>query len=417
MDIVRPELAVARKRKRLIIGIIVAVATGGVTLGIATLKPASPEVERSAVVIDTVKRGEMLRQVRGTGTLVPESIRQIAAATEGRVEKIIVRPGTVVKADTVLLELSNPEVEQGSRDAELQLQAAQADLARRQVELQSELLNQKAEAARVRADFTEAKLRADVDRDLANNGLTSGLTVKLSSSRAEELKIRNEIEEQRLVMAARAGDAQLAAQRARVDQLRALYDLRKSQFNSLHVRAGIDGVLQAMAVEIGQRVANGANLARVAEPQRLKAQLRIPETQMRDVAIGQTVSIDTRNGLVNGKVARIDPASQEGSVTVDVQIDGPLPKGARPDLTVDGTIELERLVNVLYVGHPVQAADGATIGLFKLSQDGSEAVRTIVGVGRTSVNFVEIRSGLSEGDQVILSDMSAWDSAREVRIK
>jgi HlyD family secretion protein len=417
MDIVRPELAVARKRKRLITTILIAVAIAGVTLGIARLKPAAPEVERSAVVIDIVKRGSMLRQVRGTGTLVPENVRWIAAQTEGRVDRILVRPGTEVKADSVILEMNNPEVEQGARDAELQLQAAEADLARRRVELQSELLNQRAEAAKVRADYTEAKLRADVDADLARNGLAPALTLKLSSSRAAELQARNEIEEQRLMMAARAGDSQLAAQRARVDQLRALRDLRQNQHASLQVRAGIDGVLQLLPVEVGQRVASGANLARVAQPMPLKAQLRIPETQMRDVAIGQSVSIDTRNGVVEGRVVRMDPSSQEGSVTVDVTLPGPLPKGARPDLTVDGTIELERLTNVLYVGHPVQASDGASIGLFKLSPDGSEATRVTVVIGRTSVNFVEIRSGLSEGDQVILSDMSAWDSAKRVRIK
>jgi HlyD family secretion protein len=417
MDILRPELAVARKRRRVIISILVVVALAGVTFGVTRLKPAAPEVERAAIVIDTVKRGEMLRQVRGTGTLVPENIRLIAATTDGRVDRVLVHPGTTVKADTIIAELANPEVEQGARDAELQLQAAAADLTRRQVELQSELLNQKAEAAKVKADYTEAKLRADVDADLARNGLTSALTLRVSSSRAEELQARTEIEQQRLAMAGRSGDAQLSSMRARVDQLRALRDLRQSQLSSLHVRAGIDGVLQQLTLEAGQRVAAGTTIARVAQPLPLKAQLRIPETQMRDVAIGQTVSIDTRNGIVEGRVARMDPASQEGSVTVDVTIPGPLPKGARPDLTVDGTIELERLTDVLYVGHPVQAGDGATIGLFKLSPDGSEATRTTVVIGRTSVNYVEIRSGLAAGDQVILSDMSALDNARRVRIK
>ncbi len=291
-----------------------------------------------------------------------------------------------------------------------------ADLARREVELQSEILSQRAEAAKVSADFTEARLRADVDRDLAKSGLTSALSVKLSSSRAEEMKTWNGIELQRLTMARRSGDAQLAAQRARIDQLRALDDLRRSQLASLRVRAGIDGVLQAIAVEAGQRVASGTNLARVAQPSPLEAQLRIPETLMRDVEVGQTVSIDTRTGIVGGRVARIDPASREGNVTVEVTLPGPLPKGARPDLTVDGTIELERLTNVCYVGRPVQATDSATITLFKLTADGTEATRTTVVIGRTSVNYVEIRSGLAAGDQVILSDTSAWDAAR-IRIK
>jgi len=417
MDIQRPELATARRRKRLIGFGIVAAVVLAVTLGIASLKPAAPVVERSGIWIDTVKRGPMLRQVRGTGTLVPENVRWIAAVTDGRVERVLVHPGATVTRDTVILELSNAEAQQAARDAELQLKAAMADLSQRQAQLQSDMLNQRAEAARVRADFTEAQLKAEVDQDLSNAGLTSKLTLKLSRSRAEELKTRNDIEGERLRVAARAGDAQLAAQRARVDQLRALYELRANQVGSLQVRGGIDGVLQLVAVEVGQRVTPGATLARVAQPEPLKAELRIPETQMRDVVIGQTVSIDTRNGIVAGRVARIDPASKEGSVAVDVTIDGALPKGARPDLTVDGTIELERLDDVLYVGRPVQANEGESIGLFKLSPDEKEATRTTVGVGRASVNAIEIRSGLAAGDKVILSDMSAWDKARRIRIQ
>jgi len=417
MDIHRPELAVAKRRKQMIGAGIAAAAALVLTLGIASLKPAAPVVERSSVWIDTVKRGPMLRQVRGTGTLVPENIRWIAAVTDGRVDRVVVHPGATVTRDTVILELSNPEVQQSARDAELQLKAAMADLAQREAQLQSDLLNQRAEAARVRADFTEAQLRAAVDQDLANNGLTSNLTLKLSKSRADELKTRNDIEGERLRVAERAGSAQLAAQRARVDQLRALYDLRASQLSSLQVRSGIDGVLQQVAVEVGQRVTPGATLARVAQPEPLKAQLRIPETQMRDVAIGQTVSIDTRNGIVSGRVSRIDPASREGSVAVDVSLAGVMPRGARPDLTVDGTIELERLDDVLYVGRPVQANEGENIGLFKLSAGEKEATRTTVAVGRASVNAIEIRSGLAAGDKVILSDMSAWDKVRRIRIQ
>ncbi len=417
MDIHRPELNVARRRRNVIGLALAATVIALVTLGIASLRPAAPVADRSSLWLDTVKRGSMLRQVRGTGTLVPENTRWIAAVTEGRIDKIVVHPGTAVTRDTVILELSNPEVEQSARDAELQLKAALADLAQREAQLQSDLLNQRAEAARVKADFTEAQLRAAVDQDLAKAGLTSGLTLKLSTSRAEELKTRHDIESERLRVAGRAADAQLAAQRARVDQLRALYELRASQLASLQVRGGIDGVLQQVAVEVGQRVSPGATLARVAEPESLKAQLRIPETQMRDVVIGQAVSVDTRNGIVGGRVARIDPASREGSVTVDVTLDGPLPKGARPDLTVDGTIELERLDDVLYVGRPVQANEGESLGVFKLSADEKEATRTTVAVGRTSVNAIEIRSGLAAGDKVILSDMSAWDKVRRIRIQ
>lgn len=417
MDIARPELAAARKRKRLIVSGIGAVIIAAVTLGIASLKPAAPVVDRSAVWIDSVKRGSMVREVRGSGTLVPENTRWIAAVTEARVERVVVHPGTSVEPDTIILELTNAEVEQGARDAELQLRAAVADLERRKAEVETEFLNQRAEAAKVKADFTEARLRAEVDRDLSRNGLTSSLTLRLSESRAEELKTRNAIEDERLTVATRSGDAQISAQRARVDQLRALYELRDSQRTSLHVRAGIAGVLQQVPVEAGQRVAAGATLARIAQPEPLKAQLRIPETQMRDVAIGQSVSVDTRNGIALGRITRIDPASQEGSVMVDVSLPGPLPKGARPDLTVDGTIELERLTDVLYVGRPVQANQGETIGLFRVSPDGSEATRTTVAVGRTSVNAIEIRSGLAVGDKVILSDMSNWDKAHRIRIQ
>jgi len=417
MDIQRPELLVEKRRKRNLLFGAGAIGLAAVTLGLASLKPAAPVVERSAVWIDTVKRGPMLRQVRGTGTLVPENTRWIAAVTDGRVDNVLVHPGTTVSHDTVIVQLSNPEVAQAARDAELQLRAALADLAQREAQLQSELLNQRAEAARVRADFTEAQMRAAVDQDLASAGLTSNLTLKLSKSRAEELKTRNDIETERLRMAGKAGEAQLAAQRARVDQLRALHDLRAGQFESLRVRSGIDGVLQQVAVEVGQRVAPGATIARVAQPEPLKAQLRIPETQMRDVAIGQKVAIDTRNGIVDGRVARIDPAAREGSVVVDVALGGALPKGARPDLTVDGTIELERLDDVLYVGRPVQASEGESIGLFRLSRDEKEATRTTVAVGRASVSAIEIRSGLAAGDKVILSDMSAWDKARRISIQ
>lgn len=417
MDIVRPDFVAARRRRQMIGVAILAVLAGAVTLGIASLKPAAPVVDRSSIWIDTVKRGPMLRQVRGSGTLVPENIRWIAALTDGRVDRVVVHPGASVTRDTVILELSNPEVQQAARDAELQLRAATADLAQREAQLQSDILNQRAEAARVRADFTEAELRAEVDQDLANAGLTSKLTLKLSKSRADELKTRNDIEGERLRVAERAGNAQLAAQRARVDQLRALFDLRSNQLASLQVKSGIDGVLQQVAVEVGQRVAPGATLARVAQPEPLKAELRIPETQMRDVVIGEAVSIDTRNGIVDGRVVRIDPASHEGSVVVDVSLPTTLPKGARPDLTVDGTIELERLDDVLYVGRPVQANESENISLFRLSADEKEATRTTVAVGRASVNAIEIRSGLAAGDKVILSDMSAWDKARRIRIQ
>lgn len=400
--------------------ILIAVATTLVavaTFGVSRLKPAAPEVDQSGLFIDTVHRGSMVRQVRGTGTLVPENVRWIPAATEARVEKILVQPGTAVTSTTAILELSNPEVEQAARDAELQLGSAEAELRKREIELESAILAQSAVAADIDGRLSEARAQAAVDDELARNGLTSALTRNLSKSRAEQLETRSTIEKQRLAIARKAAEAEMVMQRSRVDQLRALHDLRESHKTALLVRAGIDGVLQQMPVEVGQRVTAGANLARVAQPEPLKAELRVAETQARDVAVGQLVTIDTRNGTVEGRVTRVDPAVQNGTIGVDVGFHGPLPRGARPDLTVDGVIELERLDNVLYCGRPVQGSDGATIGLFKLTPDGSEAVQTSVSIGRTSVSSVEIRSGLREGDRVILSDMSQWSDHQRIRLK
>lgn len=417
MDIHRPELGNARRRKRLIIAIVVAVVVAAATFGVSRLPQASPEVEGSGLFIDTVKRGAMVRQVRGTGILVPEQVRWIPAATEARVERILVRPGVTVTADTVILELSNPEVEQAARDAELQLGSAVAELRKREIELESAVLAQHAVSAGIDAQLSEARAQAEVDAELAKSGLTSALTSKLSRSRAEQLETRSGIEHKRLDIARKAAQADMQMQRARVDQVRALHQLRQQHRGAMQVRAGIDGVLQQVPLEVGQRVAAGTNLARVAQPEPLKAELRVAETQARDVAPGQVVEVDTRNGIVRGRVTRVDPAVQNGTIGVDVAFEGPLPKGARPDLTVDGVIELERLDDVLYTGRPVQGSDGATIGLFRLTPDGKEAVQTPVTIGRTSVSSVEIRSGLKEGDRVILSDMSAVSEHPRIRLK
>lgn len=417
MDVHRPDLANARRRKRLIIAVAATVFVAAGTYGVSRMKPAAPEVDQSGLFIDTVHRGDMVRQVRGTGTLVPENVRWIPAATEARVEKILVRPGTAVIATTAILELSNPEVEQAARDAELQLGSAVAELRKREIELQSSILAQSAVSADIDGRLSEARAQAAVDDELARNGLTSALTRNLSKSRAEQLETRSAIEKQRLAIARKAAEADMVMQRSRVDQLRALHDLRQQHKTALLVRAGIDGVLQQMPVEVGQRVSAGANLARVAQPEPLKAELRVAETQARDVAVGQLVTIDTRNGTVQGRVTRVDPAVQNGTIGVDVGFNGPLPRGARPDLTVDGVIELERLTNVLYCGRPVQGSDNATIGLFKLNASGDEATQTSVSIGRTSVSSVEIRSGLKEGDRVILSDMSQWSDHQKIRLK
>ena len=409
-------MAANKRKRRIWIGAGAVVLVALVTFGLSRLEPAAPSIEKGTVWMDTVKRGPMLRQVRGSGTLVPEEIRWIPAMTEGRVERRVVLPGTAVKPDTVLLELSNPELEVAAADAASELKAAEAEQTNLKVQLESALLTQRAAAAGVQSDYRQASMQADADDELAKNGLVADITQKLSRMRAEELKGRSEIEESRLEMSARAAEAQLSVQQARVDRFRAAYRLRQDQLNALKVRAGVEGVLQLIPVEVGQRVSPGANLARVAEPGRLKAEVRIAETQARDIQIGQVASIDTRNGIIPGKVSRIDPSVQNGTVTVDVALEGALPRGARPDLTVDGTIELERLTDVLFVGRPAFGGEQSTVGLFRLEAGGSAATRVQVKMGRSSVNSVEILEGLKEGDQVILSDMSAWDAFDRVRL-
>lgn len=415
MDIIREGVAEKKKRNRLIAGAGAIALVALVTIGVAQLEPAAPTVERATIWIDEVKRGPMLRQVRGTGSLVPEEIRWIAAATEGRVEKIHVRPGTQVTADTVILELSDPQETQAMQDAEWQLRAAEADFLSLRAQLESQRLADEAAAARLEAEYSQAKLRAETDSELARQGLLSSINLKLSQSAAAELEKRWKLEQQRLRSNHSMIESRLAAQRAAVEQRRALYALRRGSVDSLQVRAGIDGVLQQTAVEIGQRVTPGTNLARVVEPTRLKAELRIAETQARDIQIGQNASIDTRNGVVPGVVSRIDPGVTDGTVTVDVRLEGALPRGARPDLTVDGTIELERLANVIYVGRPVHARELSAGSIFRLDGEG-HALRVPVQFGRSSVNAIEIVKGLEPGDQVILSDMSSWDEVDRVKL-
>ena len=407
-------MAGRRRLRRVLVGVVVAVAVLLITAALRRLEPAPPSVERATVWVDVVKRGAMLRQVRGSGTLVPEAIRWIPATTEGRVERILALPGTIVKSDTVILELSNPELELSMRDAESELKAAEAETTNLRIQLESQFLTQKATAASVRAEYQQAKLQAEADAELNRSGLVADLTLKLSTSRAEELASRSEIEGKRLEIGSEAVKAQMAAQEARVDRFRALNRLRRNQVDSLRVRAGNAGVLQIVPVEVGQRVTPGTNLARVAEPGRLKAEIRIAETQARDIQIGQEASIDTRNGIAAGRVSRIDPSVQNGTVTVDIALQGDLPKGARPDLSVDGTIELERLGDVLYVGRPAFGQEQGTVGLFRLRDEGKSAVRVQVKLGRSSVNTV--LEGLEEGDQVILSDMSSWDAFDRVRL-
>ena len=416
MDIPRPDVA-ARKRKRRIITIS-AITLGVIltTIGLSRLKPAVPSVDRSTVWIDTVKRGPMVRQVRGLGTLVPEDIRWIAVNTEGRVEKIIIWPGTHVEPDSVILELSSPELEQAAHDAELQATAAEAELTTLRATLQRELLEQEATTAKAKSDYQQAKMERETNDQLAKNGLIAELQYKTSKVKEAELANRNEIEQKRLNFAHDSIDPQLASKQAAVDQAKQLAKLKADQVEALHVRAGMSGVLQQLPVQIGQRVKVGDNLARVADPTKLKAQVKIAETQAKDIQIDQKAVIDTRNGVVDGHVIRVDPAVEQGTVTVDVAIDGELPKGARPDLTVDGTIELERLNDVIYVGRPAFGQENNTVGVFKLVAGSNEAVRTPVKLGKSSVNTIEIVNGLQPGDQVILSDTSAWDSRERIRL-
>ena len=416
MDIPRPNVAAKKRKRRLLITAGVVVGLILTTFVLSRLKPAVPSVDRSTVWVDTVKRGPMVRQVRGLGTLVPEEIRWIPAHTEGRVEKIIVRPGTHVEPDTVILELTSPELEQLGQDAELQAKAAEGELTTLRATLQRELLDQESTAARVHSEYEQAKMERQTNDQLAKNGLIAELTYKTSKVKEAELANRDEIEQKRLAFARDSIEPQIASKQAAVDQAKQLAQLKANQVQALHVRAGLSGVLQQLPVEIGQRVLPGANLARVADPTKLKAQIKIAETQAKDIQIDQSAVIDTRNGTVNGHVVRVDPAVEQGTVTVDVAIDGELPKGARPDLSVDGTIELERLDNVVYVGRPAFGQENNTVGIFKITGGSSEAIRTPVKLGKSSVNTIEIVNGLQPGDQVILSDTSAWDAHERIRL-
>ena len=417
MDIQRPSNARAKKIRRIVYGTVALLMIAGVSYGLSRLRPAAPTVDRATIWPDEVKRGPMLREVRGLGTLVPEDIRWIAAQTDCRVDKWVLRPGAVVKPSSIIMELSDPILQQTALDAEYLLKGAEADYANLKVQVNSELMNQKAAEAAVRSDYEQSKIQHEVDDKLFKEGIASEVTKDLSKVKMDQLAIRVQLESERTKIATDSAQARLAAQQAKVEQFKALYALKKSQLDALHVRAGIDGVLQLVPVEVGQHVTPGTNLARVADPKKLKAEIKIAETQAKDVAIGQKATIDTRNGVVNGHVSRIDPSVVNGTVTVDVAITDPLPLGARPDLSVDGTVELENLKDVLYVGRPVHGQADSTIGIFKLVDDGNEAVRVNVKLGRSSVNTIEVVQGLKVGDKVILSDMSAWENFDRIRLK
>lgn len=416
MDIPRQGVARKKKLRRYLYLFLVALAIPLITFGLSKLKPAPPSVDRGTVVIDAVKRGPLNRNVNGLGTLVPEDIRWIAAVTSGRVEKRLAQQGAKVTPDTVLLELSNPELDQSLVEAESQLNSAQAEYQNKKVELEAQLLNQQAAAATVEADFKQAKLTAEANEQLVKEGLVSDLILKQSRGKFAELTTRLELEKKRLAINTEAVKTQLAVSQAKLDQIAALAALRRQQRDQLRVKAGMHGVLQQMVVEVGQQVAPGANLCRVADMTKLKAQIRIAETQLKDMAIGQVATIDTRNGVVPGHVIRIDPAAENGTVTVDVSLEGELPPGTRADMGVDGRIELERLVDVLYVQRPAFGQEKSTITLFKLEPDEKTAVRTQVTLGRHSVTHIEIVEGLKAGEKVILSDTSQWDNVDRIRL-
>jgi HlyD family secretion protein len=416
MDIPRPENKRRKQIRRVVIGGGIVVLLGGVTLGLSRLEPAAPSVTRASVWVDTVREGEMLRQVRGPGTLVPREIRWVAAQTDGRVERILVRPGAVVEPDTILVELSNPDLMQQTEEARYALEAAEAEFTETELRLRSQQLDQRASQAVARAEYESARLQAEAEKILAAEGIVSTLQHRRSELLAEQLHIRLEIETDRFEQFSSSMQAQIASQRARLEQVRNQLQRRQEQVASLQVRAGIGGVLQQVPVEEGQRVTLGANIARVARPDELQAELRIAETQARDVQIGQRVAVDTRNGIVEGRVVRVDPAVQAGTVQVDVELTGELPRGARPDLSVDGTIELERLEHVVFTGRPAYGQPNSTVGLFRLTEGGRGAVRVPVELGRSSVNAIEIVQGLQPGDQVILSDTSSWDNYDRIRL-
>ena len=419
MDIARPEFKTQKRRRQLFILAAVILGVAAVSVGVSRLKPAAPTVERGTVWTDTVKRGPMLRQVRGLGTLVPtqEAVRQIPVETEATVVRILMLPGSQIKADTILVQMTNPQTEQAAVDAQLQLKAAESEYQSLRVKLESDLMNQKAGAATVHADDAQAQRQADTDKALYELGVISGLAYKSSKGKADEFTTRNDLETQRLAANQRAIESQMAQEQAKVDEMRTLAQLKQKELDALKVRAGIDGVLVDLPLQVGQHVLPGTMLAKVVEPEHLMATLKVAETQARDVQIGELASIDTHNGLIAGTVMRVDPGVQNGTVTVDVKLTGELPKGARPDLSVDGTIDLERMDNVLYVGRPAFGQENSTVSLFKLSPDGQGALRVPVKVGRASVNSIQIIEGLREGDAVILSDMSRWDNTDRVRIE
>lgn len=427
MDIQRKNVGRKKAIRWTIVGVLLLAVVGGVGYGVTRLKPAAPGVEMSALWPDAVKRGPMVREVRGLGTLVPEDTMLITANTDARIERILIKPGTPVRADSLVMVMTSPELETALLDAQYLVKAAQADYENLRITLEKALLDMQSQAAQTKGDMDNAKLQADRDQTLAKDGLVSEIDAKISTTKAQQLAEQYQLQQKRLEINSKADEAQLAAAKVKVDQLQAQYALKKSQVDQLKVRAGFDGMLEALPapltqVEEGQKVLAGTPLGKVAQPSHLKAELKIAETQVKDITIGQPASIDTRlagggsNGLIEGRVSRIDPSILNGTVTVDVALKGQLPQGARPDLSVDGTIQLEKLDHVVFVGRPVFGQENSTVQLFKIEPDGKYANKVKVAFGRSSVNTIEIKSGLNVGDRVILSDMSNYDQYDRIKL-
>ena len=417
MDIQRPFAARRRKIRHTLYLLSVIVSIAAVSAGLSRLKPAAPRVDRSALWMGEVKRGDLTRRVRGLGKLIPEVIRWIPAATQGRVERVLLQPGERVAPETEILELSNPELEQQALDAESQLKRAEAELAHLRIQLESEKMQRQADAAQVESEYLEATLKAEADAALLREGLVSEMDTKISRSRAKALETQRLLERRRADIFSKSLEAQLEAKQAEVEQRRLLHSLRRTQLESLKVRAGISGVLQQVEVEVGQQVTPGTNLVRIAEPSRLKAEIEVAATQARDLEVGQKAEIDTRNGIVPGLVSRIDPAVKEGLVTVDVALEGELPRGARPDLSVDGTVELQHLEDVLYMPRPGFSQEDGSVSLFRMEPDGIHAQRVGVDLGASSVSEIQILEGLNIGNQVVLSDMAQWKDYDRIRLE
>jgi HlyD family secretion protein len=417
MDITRVGQAARRRRRHGLLGAAALIVLAVVTYAVSRLEPAAPPVDRNTIYLGTVKRGQLLRQVRGHGTLAPVEMRWVPARTRGRIERIHLQPGARVEPDTVVLELSNPEVEQAALNARQALVRAEAELASLEVVLGSQELDLQAQAAAIEAQHTEARLWAEAERKLVADGILGELQWRVTEARAASLETRHEIAVRRFELSRESNAAQLDAKMAEIEQHRALASLRDGQREALRVTAGLAGVIQEIPVEVGQEVATGANLALIAEPSVLQAEVRIPATQTREIRIGQVAHVDTRNGIVDGRVARIDPTVRQGTVQVDIELVGELPPGARPDLSVEGRVDIEVLEDVLYVDRPVSAVAESMVELFRVDPDGEHATRIQVRLGRASVSAMEVVGGLVEGDRIIVSDTRRWDEHERLRFR